>query len=161
MALNNAKGGDFLKSDEWLAVAQEQALLIARPTSFREPTNEINGKPMKNTVEPVDADIVFVTGDRTNEVLRGANLIGRGMTGPLRRNGLGEDMAARAQIGKNGATQYVQFNPVSPTELEKLVSYIEAAKAAGFKDANGEGDPYSYAESLSGVTASDDDEPPF
>jgi hypothetical protein len=111
---------------------------------------------MKQPVQPATCDIAFVTGDRQHEVLRGTTLIGRGMTGPLHKAGVGEDTAIRVRVGKNGGNEYVKFDPCSRTEFGVVEQYYKAAADAGFPD-----DPYAYAESLSGVAPADDDEPPF
>lgn len=117
MARNKATGGggDWLPKNEWLALGEEQALLIVRPLELL-PTEDLGN----GDTYPVLIDVLVVTGERAGEVIRGTKVNGAGQTGPLRRAPLGEDMTTRMGVGQRGANLYPQFNTPSEADDEKI-----------------------------------------
>jgi hypothetical protein len=150
MALGNATaGGDYLTSDEWVELGDEKVnedvpgvgqvrsvVMIARLKTV-EPATEMP----KSTVYPVVVDFLFLSGSRKGEVWRDQRLIGNGQTRPLRKIAIGDDMAATAGIGKNGATEYSQLNPCGERDFELVAQTF--ASVAGTKHDN---NPYDAAE---------------
>lgn len=141
MALKNAPaGGSYFEFD---VACNENALIAFKIRAFQPPrllTNEADAKP----VDPVLVDFVVLTGSQARTVVRGESVIGNGITGPLSRSAIGDDIVARMQWGKTRrGVNYPQANPGTDADM--------AMAADVFQKTNG--DPYSAAERAANPTA--------
>lgn len=121
MALGNATGGgDYVKRDEWLRLANADGgtLVMFRVLAHLDP-EKLSDK-VKEPADPVRADVYLATGPRAGEVLMSEKLVGKGFTDMLRREKVGNHVAARLVARKNGATEYAAANPCSGPELDHL-----------------------------------------
>jgi hypothetical protein len=132
MALNNAPaGGDHFSFD---ICATEGALVAFRIREHKQ--DRMLTATSTKPVSPVEVDLVVLTGSRAKTVVRGEEVIGSGITTPLRKIAIGDDVVCHMAWGKFGSTDYVQANPASPEEY---------ATAEGIFTATN-GDPYTASE---------------
>lgn len=152
MPLDNATGGSYTDLDE---LAKDNTLVVFRVKALL-PDRPAKGSTRMN--KPVLADMLICTGPRKGEVTRDDDIIGGGITGPLRRAGEGKDVAARLEVITHATgNKYVGAQTCTPEELAEI--------GVVYDDGRG----FDKTSVLSNVGASapaartpvDDDEPPF
>lgn len=115
MALQGASGsGEWLSRDEWNALGDEGARVL-----FRVHAHQPERKMTNGPVYPVDCEVLILSGSRAGQYHPDQSVIGRGLTTPLRKVAVGNDMLAVMGTGMNGATKYPQANPPEAGDLER------------------------------------------
>lgn len=152
MAFKNATGGgDYIKREEWLAMANAKGGTLVMFRILNHLAPESLSDRIKAQAEPVRADVWIATGPRAGEVHMSEKIVGKGFTDMLRREPEGEHVAARLVPQKNGATDYAAANPCSDAEVDVLSKMYDAA---------GE-DPWAFYNAEAAESAAADDGAPF
>lgn len=130
-------GGDYL---DFTPFCNSGALMAFKVLEFMPDETIVpkdGGSP--SVVNPVMVDVICLddpSGGQTGRVARREKVIGKGMTGPLRRMAINDDAVYVMQWGKRGATSYPQCNPPTPEQLATANSIFESTGD----------DPYTAAE---------------
>jgi hypothetical protein len=154
---NGDSGGDYLKRDFWLPLAEEGALVVFRLIKLEEP--KVFNRKMKEA-EPVVADFLVLNGAEKGLVVRRERILAAGITNTLRTkkvpapSGRGRMIEVAREVGSNVACRmgtYEAFGrfhpgagPCGPDELETVKAVFREHR----------GDPYSAFERMALVGAS-------
>lgn len=119
-------GGDFL---DLKALAEARTLVVFKIRQFQADETMTNG-----IVNPVLVDVLICSGPQAGEVHPGERVIGRGITGTLRRGtSEGDDVAARMELLGKGAVQYAAAQTPSDPEFDAIAAVYR--DGAGFQNA--------------------------
>lgn len=159
MSLENASGG-FTDLDE---LARNKTLVVCRIKEFNAPEKSEQGYESN----PVTVDLLFCSGPKTGEVVRGMKMKRNGITNTLRRSAPGKDVAGVVQVKLNEKRKDRDGNPqpfvsLDPVNSEQMDDIKKAYRdGVGFDDNANLVSAAAAAPSAASTSAVADSEPPF